>query len=125
MLKLPGSLCVIKGRRVTGELKLLHHLLRAALLALEQKRHVDLELNDLSGLILVAARRLLKERLKPIARFSVIFLFEWNVGEIELRLPELRVDLGCFLKRCFRFIELLLRHENLAAQIQDRRLVRV
>ena len=55
MLKLPGGLRVIERGRIAGELELIHHLLRAAVFALEQECQVDLELDHLRGLILVAA----------------------------------------------------------------------
>src|SRR5204863_1748117 len=65
-----------------------------------QKTHVNLELDDLRGLIFVAAGRLLKERFKTLARFRVIFLFERNVREIELRLAELQIGRASCREKC-------------------------
>ena len=72
MLELPGGLRVVERRRVARELELLHHLLRAAVFAFEQKRHENLELDELRRLIFVAAGRLAEERFEPIARLACI-----------------------------------------------------
>ena len=125
VLKLPGRLGIVKSRRISCELKLFHHLLRATLFVFEQKSHVDLELNNLCGLIPVASRRLLKERFEPLARLDIIFFLKWNLREIILRFAKFRIDLRGLFKRCFCFVELLLLHQNLTAQINDRRLIRV
>ncbi len=125
MLKLPGRLGVVKRRRISCKLKLLHHLLRAALFVFEQKGHVDLELDNLRGLILVASWRLLKKRLETLARLSISFFLKWDLREIILRFAKFRIDLGRLFKRCFCFVEFLLLHQNLTAQIEDRRLIRI
>ena len=106
VLKLPSCLRVVQRRRVSRKLELLHHLLRAALFAFEQKRHVDLELNDLRRLILIAPWRLLKERVEALSRPCIIFFLKRNLREIILRLAEFRIRFGRLLKRCFRFVEL-------------------
>ena len=60
MFELPRCLRVIKRRGITGELELLHHLLRLAVFSFEQQRHEDLEFNHLSGLIFIAAGGLIE-----------------------------------------------------------------
>ena len=125
MLKLPSCLRVVQRRRVSRKLELLHHLLRAALFAFEQKRHVDLELNDLRRLILIAPWCLLKERVEALSRPCIIFFLKRNLREIILRLAEFRIHFGRLLKRGFRIVEFLLLHQNLAPQIEDWRLIRV
>ena len=83
MLKLPRGLRVIERRRVAGELELLHHLLRAAVFAFEQKRHEDLELDQLRRLILVAAGRL---RLKSASKRSRALAYSFFLNGICARL---------------------------------------
>ena len=60
MFELPRRLSVVKRWSITGELKLLHHLLRLAVFAFEQQGHENLELDHLGGLIFVPARRLIE-----------------------------------------------------------------
>ncbi len=64
MLKLPCRLRVIQSRRIAGKLELLHHPLGAAFFALQQKRHVNLEFDEIRGLIFFAAGRLVKSASK-------------------------------------------------------------
>ena len=47
VLKLPCGLRVVECGSVTSELELFHHLLRTTLLAFEQKRHENLEFDQL------------------------------------------------------------------------------
>ena len=61
MLKFPSRLSIVKSRGIARELKLLHHRLRPALLSFEQESHVNLEFDELGGLILIASWRLLKQ----------------------------------------------------------------
>ena len=71
MAELPGCLRIIKRGRITRELELLHHLLRAAFFALEQQRQENLEFDELGRLILVAPGGGVKEGFQPIARLRV------------------------------------------------------
>ena len=110
MLKLPGGLRIIERRGVAGELELLHHLLGAALFAFEQKRHVNLELDQLRRLVLVAPGRLAEQSFETLTRLDVILFLKWDLRQVVLRFAEFRIDLGCFLKGGFRQIVLLLLH---------------
>ena len=127
MFELPGGLRVIERRRVAGELELLHHLLGAAVFAFEQERQVNLELDDLRRLVLIAAGRgcVIEERLETIPRFRVFLFLERDLGQVVLRLAEFRIDFRCLLERVFGTVEILLRQQNLAAQIDGRGLVRI
>src|SRR4051812_12175523 len=100
MFEFPGGLRVVKRRGITGELELLHHLLRLAIFALEQEGHENLELDHLSGLILIAARRLTEQSLKLLARFGVVLFLKWNLRQVVLRLPEFWIGFGRLLERC-------------------------
>ena len=59
MLKFPSRLGVIECGRVSGKLKLVHHRVCAALFSFEQKRHVNLEFDELCRLIFIASGRAL------------------------------------------------------------------
>ena len=96
--------------------------MRAAVFALQQIRDVNVELDQLRRFALIAAG-LAQERFKSIARGRVIFFLQRHQREIELGLPEFRIDLQRFLKFHFGLIELFLLEQNLAAQIQGRSLV--
>ena len=117
MLKLPRCLRVIESWGVSGKLELFHHLLRPTVLAFEQKRHENFELDDLRSLILVATRRLLEKSFETVAGRGVILLLEWNLSQIVLGLTEFRIDLQGFLEGRFCFVVFLLFHQNFAAQI--------
>ena len=125
MFELPGRLRVIERRRVARELELLHHLLRAAVFAFEKQRQINFKFDDLRDLILVAARRRCgaKERFEPITRLGVILFLEWNLREVVLRFPELRIDFRRLFEGGFRAVEIFLRQQNFAAQIDGRRLI--
>ena len=125
MFVLPRSLSVIESRRIACKLELLHHGVRAALFAFEQKRHVNLEFNKLCRLILIATWSSLVQRLETLPRFCVVLLFERNLREIILRFAELWIKLGCCLKCSFGLVKLLLLHQNLATQIEGRWLIRI
>src|SRR5438270_12836655 len=125
MFKLPGRLRVIQGRRIAGELKLFHHLLRAALFAFEQKRHVDVEFDQLGRFAFIAARRFAKQSLETISRGGVIFLFEWDLSEIELRLTEFWIGFERLLEFSLSLVELFLLEQYLTAQIKRCSLVRI
>ena len=127
MFELPGCLSVVECRRVAGELELLHHLLRAAVLALEEQRQINFEFDDLRRLVLIAAGRGggAKERFKSLARFRVFLFLEWDLREVVLRFAELRIDLGRLLERRFRAVEIFLRQKNFTAQVDRGRLIRI
>src|SRR2546428_1652588 len=125
MLKLPRGLRIIERWRIARELELVHHLLRSAVFAFEQKGHENLELDKLGRLILVAARRGGKERFQPIARLAVFLFLEWNLRKVVLRLAKLRVRFQSFLEQAFSLVEILLLHQYFPAQIKVCCLVRI
>ena len=88
MLELPGGLSIIKCGRVAAELELLHHFLGAAIFALKQISHEDLELNQLGRLIFVTAGRLSKQRLESITRLRIFLLTKRDIGQVKLRFAE-------------------------------------
>ena len=124
MLKFPRGLGIVQSWRIPCELELIHHRLRATLLPLEQKRHVNFELNEFCRLIFVASWRLFIQRFETLPRLRVVFLLKWNLREVILRLTEFRIQLGCLFECRFGFLKLLLLHQNLATQIEGRRLIR-
>ena len=115
MLILPRCLGIIKRRRISGKLKLLHHRVRAALFSLEQMRHVNLEFNKLRRLIFIAARDSIIKPLKTFSRLCVVLLLEGDLREVVLRFAKFRVQPGCLFKCGFGLVKLLLLHQNLAA----------
>ena len=125
MLILPGCLSIIKRWCIARELKLLHHRVRAAFFSLEQKRHVNLELNKLRRLILIATWSSLVQCLETLLRLCIVLLLKWNLREVVLRFAELWIKLGRLLKCGLGVVKLLLLHQNLATQIKRCRLVRV
>src|SRR5207249_5293976 len=84
MLILPGCLSIIKRWCIARELKLLHHRVRAAFFSLEQKRHVNLELNKLRRLILIATWSSLVQCLETLLRLCIVLLLKWNLREVVL-----------------------------------------
>ena len=127
MFELPGGLRVVERRRVARELELLHHLLGAAVFAFEEQRQENFELDDLGRLVFVATgrRRAVEERLEAITRLRVILFLERDLRQVVLRLAELRIDLRRLLERVLRAVEIFLRQQNLTAQIDRRRLIRI
>jgi len=92
MFEFPCRLSVIKSWGISRKLELLHKGLRPTLFAFEQKRHVNLEFDQLCCLILVATGSLFKQCFKTLPRFSVVFFLKWNLREIVLRLAEFRIE---------------------------------
>ena len=115
MLKFPSRLGVIERRRIPGKLKLIHHRVCATLFSFEQKRHVNLEFDELRCLIFIASRGAFVQRLETVPRFRIFLLLKGNLRQIILSLAKFRIQLGCLLKCRFRLVELLLLHQNLAA----------
>ena len=87
----------------------------AALFALEQKGHIDLEFNKLSRLVFVAAWDSIIKRLKTLLRLCVVLLLKRNLRKVVLRFAEFRIQPGGLLKCGLGLVKLLLRHQNLAA----------
>ena len=114
MLILPRCLGVIERRRISGELKLLHHRMRAALFPLEQNRHVNLEFDKLRRLIFIAARDSIIKRFKTLLRLCVVLFLKGYLRQVKLRFAEFRVEPDCLLKCSFGLVKLLLRHQNFA-----------
>ena len=125
MLKFPRRLGIIEGRGVPCKLKLLHHRVRPTFFSLEQKRHVNFEFDKLCCLIFVAARGSLIQRLETLPRLRIVLFLKGNLREVVLCFPKFRIQLGCFFKCSFGLVKLLLLHQNLATQIEGRRLIRI
>ena len=60
MLELPRRLRVIKRRRLTAELELLHQFLSAVILSFQQVGEKDLEVDQLRGVVLVSTGSLVQ-----------------------------------------------------------------
>jgi hypothetical protein len=80
--------------------------------------------DQLRRLVLVVARRLGKERFETIARLRIFFFLERDLGEIVLRLAEVGIIRKRFPESGLRFIEFAFLHQNFAAQIIGRGVVR-
>ena len=87
----------------------------AALFSFEQKRHVNLEFDELCRLIFIASGRALVQGLETVSRFRVFLFLKGNLRQIVLCLAKFRIQLCCFLECGFGLVELLLLHQNLAA----------
>ena len=123
MLVLPCCLRVIERRGIARELEFLHHRVRPALFALHQKGHVNFELNQLGRLVFVATGHAFIQRLETVARFCVLFLFEWNLREVVLRIAKFRIQLRRLFESGLGIVEFFLLHQNFASQIQGRGLI--
>ena len=91
--------------------------MRPALFALHQVGHVNFELDELGRLVLVAARYAFIQGVETVPRFCVLFLLEWNLREVVLRIAKFRIQLCCLFERSLSIVELPLLHENFASQI--------
>ena len=115
MFKFPRRLGIVESWRIPGELELLHNRLRSTLLSFQQECHVNLEFDELCSLVLIPSWSLFKQCFETLPRFGVVFILEWNLREIVLRLAELRIELGCPFEGGFGLIKLLLLHQDFAA----------
>jgi hypothetical protein len=87
----------------------------AALFSFEQKRHVNLEFDELCRLIFISSGRALVQRLETVSRFCIFLLLKGNLRQIVLCLAKFGIQLRGLLKCRLGLIELLLLHQNLAA----------
>ena len=124
MFELPGGLGVIERRRVAGELELLHHLLRAAVFSFEKQRQIDFEFDDLRRLVFIRRPARAWWRQKALrngrAPLRILLFLERDLREIVVRLGEFRVELHGLLKGGLRAVEIFLRQQNFAAQVDGR-----
>ena len=91
--------------------------MRPALFAFHQKGHINFELDQLGRLVFVATGHAFIQRLETVTRFCVLFLFEWNLREVVLRIAKFRIQLRRLFESGLGIVELPLLHQNFASQI--------
>ena len=79
MFKFPRRLGIVERWRIPRELELLHNRLCSTLLSFQQERHVDLEFDELRGLVLIPSWSLVKQRFETLPRFGIVFILKWNL----------------------------------------------
>src|ERR1051325_10127466 len=114
MFELPSGLGVIQCRGVARKLELFHHLLRPSVFSFKQEGEIDVEFDQLPGLVLVTSWRgtCTEESFETIARFRVFFFLERNSSEIVLRLRHFGIEFSRLPESSLGSVEIFLGEED-------------